>query len=197
MDWKIIQNRRVYDGYFKVDKFVLQHELFDGGLSKTLTRERVSRQNAVAVLPYDPDRDEVVLIEQFRVGPLEQVGNPWMVEVVAGLVEEGESFEEVAFREAMEEANCKIEKLYHVASFFPSPGGSAEQAHVYIGKTDTSNLGGSYGESSEGEDIRVTVVSSQQALEMLKEGTIRSAITMITLFRFKEMKSELQQMWLS
>ncbi len=197
MDWKIIQNQRVYDGHFKVDKVVLQHELFDGGLSKPLMRERVSRQNAVAVLPYDPERDEVVLIEQFRVGPLEQVGNPWMVEVVAGLVEEGESFEEVASRESMEEANCKIEKLHHVASFFPSPGGFAEQAHVYIGKTDTSNLGGLYGEPSEGEDIRVMVVSSQQALEMLKEGAIRSAIPMIALYRFKDMRSELQRMWLN
>ena len=197
MDWKIKQRKRTYDGHFKVDQIVLQHELFAGGLSSDLTRERVTRQNSVAVLPYDPNRDEVVLIEQFRVGPLEQDSNPWLVEIIAGLVEEGEGLEEVAHREAIEEANCKLEALHHISSFFPSPGGFAELAHVYIGKTDTSELGGVFGADHEGEDIRVNVVSSQQAFEMLDCGIIRSAIPMIALFGFKEIKAVLQQKWLS
>lgn len=197
MDWKIRQCERTYDGHFKVDQIVLQHELFAGGFSNELIRERVSRQNSVAVLPYDPKRDEVVLTEQFRVGALEQDSNPWLVEIIAGLVEEGESFEEVAHREAMEEANCELQELHHVAAFFPSPGGLSELAHVFIGKTDTSNLGGIYGAKNEGEDICVSVVSTQQAVGMLKEGIICSAIPMIALYGFKELKEELKQKWSS
>ncbi len=197
MQWKMKRRVRAYDGHFKVDQCIIQHELFAGGNSGDLKRERVSRQNSVAVLPYDPHRDEVVLIEQFRVGPLEQDANPWLVEVIAGLVEEGESLEEVAYREAIEEADCKIEKLYHVSSFYPSPGGFAELSHVYIGKTNTSGLGGIHGAVHEGEDIRVCVVSSQQAVDMLSEGVIRSAIPMIALYCFKDLKVELQKKWLS
>ena len=195
MDWKIKQRTRKYDGHFKVDQYILQHELFAGGYSGDLTRERVSRQNAVAVLPYDPNRDEVVLIEQFRVGPLEQEGSPWLVEVIAGLVEENESLEEVAYREAAEEAGCKLDKLYYVASFYPSPGGFAELAHVYIGKVDTTDLGGIHGEDQEGEDIKVRVVSSQQAIKMLQDGSIRSAIPMIALYGFKDLCAMLKEKW--
>ena len=196
MDWKIKQRTRKYDGHFKVDQYILQHELFAGGYSEDLTRERISRQNAVAVLPYDPKRDEVVLIEQFRVGPLEQEGSPWLVEVIAGLVEEGEGLEDVAYRESIEEADCKIEKLHHVSSFYPSPGGFGELAHVYIGKADTTNLGGVHGEDHEGEDIRVKVVSSQQAIVMLQDGIIRSAIPMIAVYGFKDIREELNEKWL-
>ena len=97
MEWKINKKVRNYDGHFKVDQLILQHELFAGGMSKELVRERVARQNAVAVLPYDPIRDEVVLIEQFRVGAIgNDDSNPWLIEIVAGLVEEDEQYEEVA-----------------------------------------------------------------------------------------------------
>jgi ADP-ribose pyrophosphatase len=198
MEWKIKQNKRNYDGYFKVDQLIVQHELFAGGLSKELMRERVSRQNAVAVLPYDPNRDEVVLIEQFRVGALvdnQPDSNPWLTEVVAGLVEEGEGYEEVAIREALEEANCKIETMYHVASFFLTPGGFSELAHVYIGKTDTTNLGGVCGLEEEGEDIRVHVVASDQAIDMLHQGKIRSAIPMIAMYNFMQLRETLRKDW--
>lgn len=195
MDWKIKQRDRLYDGHFKVDLFTIQHELFEGGVSTELIRERVSRQNSVGVLPYDPNRDEVVLIEQFRMGPLEQDDNPWMTEIIAGLVEMGENFEQVAYRESLEEANCKLQDLQHLSSFYPSPGGFSEQSHVYVGKANTANLGGVYGEKSEGEDIRVKVVSSEDAFAMLENGTICSAIPMIALLRFRSIKQELVNKW--
>lgn len=204
MDWEIKQNKRNYDGHFKVDQLIVQHELFAGGLSKELVRERVSRQNAVAVLPYDPIRDEVVLVEQFRVGALkvdkkdnQSDSNPWLIEIIAGLVEEGEEFEEVAMRESLEEANCKVEALHHVSSFLPSPGGFSEYAHVYIGLTDTEGLGGVCGLEEEGEDIRVHVVSSDKAIEMLHQGKIRSAIPMITMYNFILLREELKNKWLA
>lgn len=196
MDWKIKQRVRTYDGHFKVDQLIVQHELFAGGFSDNLQRERVTRQNSVAVLPYDPRRDEIIFIEQFRIGPLEQERNPWLIEIVAGLVEEGESYEDVARREAKEEANCAIEDLHFVASFYPSPGGFAELAHVFIGKVNSENVGGVFGEDHEGEDIRVSVVSVKDAIEMLENGKIRSAIPMIALFGFIKVKNELQSKWL-
>jgi ADP-ribose pyrophosphatase len=200
MQWKIKQRRRNYDGHFKVDQFVIQHELFSGGLSHELTREQVSRQNAVAVLPYDPIRDEVVLVEQFRVGAMPKdkaLDNPWLLEIIAGLVEDGESDEEVVHREAKEEANCILDKIQHVASFFPTPGGFSELAHVYIGKTDSTNLGGEYGLKEEGEDIRVHVMSSTAAIELLHKGRIRSAIPMIAMYNFIQLKQQLVKEWKS
>ena len=84
MQWKILQSTRNYDGHFKVDELVVQHELFAGGMSEKLVRERVTWKSAVAVLPYDPIRDELVLIEQFRVGALNDKDsakneNPWLM----------------------------------------------------------------------------------------------------------------------
>jgi len=198
MNWKIVKNKSLYDGHFKVDQLVIQHELFAGGLSANLTRERVSRKNSVAVLPYDPVRDEVVLVEQFRVGALsseQQESSPWLIEIIAGLVEEGEAFEEVACREALEEANCKVKNLLKVSSFFPSPGGFSELSHVYIGRTDTTNLGGICGLKEEGEDIRVHVMSSDNALQLLQAGKIRSAIPMIALYNFMQLRDKLIKQW--
>ncbi len=202
MRWKINQRQRNYDGHFKVDQLIVQHELFSGGMSKELTREQVSRQNSVAVLPYDPNRDELVLIEQFRVGALERKDhqhavNPWLIEIIAGLVEEGEVCENVVCREALEEANCKIEQVTRVASFFPTPGGFTELSHVYLAKTDTTGLGGICGLEKEGEDIRVLVVSSEQAIEMLLHGKIRSAIPMIAMYNFIRLREKMKQEWCS
>ena len=195
MKWNVHKNIRNYDGHFKVDQLTIQHELFSGGMSAKLIREQVSRQNAVAVLPYDPIRDEVVLVEQFRVGAVGNDDNPWLVEIIAGLVEDGENYEEVALREAVEEANCKIEKLHHVTSFYPTPGGFSELSHVYIGKTNTTHLGGIAGLDDEGEDIRVHVVSSTQAIEMLNQGKIRSAIPMIAIYSFMQLRESLIKEW--
>ena len=195
MKWKIQQSKRTYDGHFKVDQLILQHELFAGGMSKELVRERVSRQNSVAVLPYDPLRDEVVLVEQFRVGAVEHDENPWLLEIIAGLVEPDEELEQVAIREALEEANCKLGELRYINSFYPTPGGFAEISHVYIGKTNTEGLGGLHGLAEEGEDIRVHVVSSDAAIEFLQKGKIRSAIPMIALYNFMLMRQELKQAW--
>ncbi|MEJ2115063.1 MAG: NUDIX domain-containing protein [Gammaproteobacteria bacterium] len=200
MQWKINQRQRKYDGHFKVDQLIVQHELFSGGMSKELMREQVSRQNSVAVLPYDPIRDELVLVEQFRVGTIGVNGhqkseNPWLIEIIAGLVEKGEVFDDVVHREALEEANCKLDQLTHVASFFPTPGGFSELSHLYLAKTDTAGLGGICGLDKEGEDIRVLIVSSDQAIEMLQQGKIRSAIPMIAMFNFMHLREELKKEW--
>ena len=100
----ILQSETCFEGFYKLDRLVLRHELFAGGMSRAISRELFVRHDAVCVLPYDPQRDEVVLIEQFRVGAIGKTTNPWLVELVAGLIDKDEQPEEVAHREAQEEA---------------------------------------------------------------------------------------------
>ncbi|MEZ0197918.1 NUDIX domain-containing protein, partial [Pseudomonas qingdaonensis] len=102
--FEIIERANCFQGFYKLDKLRLRHELFAGGMGREISRELFVRHDAVCVLPYDPARDEVVLIEQFRVGALDKVANPWLIEMVAGLIDKDEQPEEVAHREAEEEA---------------------------------------------------------------------------------------------
>ncbi len=97
-DVEVIRCEDVYQGYLKVRRYRLRHRLFDGSWSTEMTREVMERAHAVAVLPYDPTRDEVVLIEQFRMGIFDAGHDPWSIECVAGLIEADESLEDVAYR---------------------------------------------------------------------------------------------------
>ena len=87
MKWSVVSNKLLYGGFFKLYRFELRHDLFDGGESPVLTRELLDRHHAAAVLPYDPVRDELVLIEQFRIGAGEDASGPWLIEIIAGLRE--------------------------------------------------------------------------------------------------------------
>jgi ADP-ribose pyrophosphatase len=171
----------VYRGFFNMFRLKLRHTLFRGGWSGELTRELFHRGTCVAVIPYDPARDAVVLIEQFRVGALKFKADPWLLEIVAGAVEEGESPAQVARREALEEAGCAIEHLIRISEFFTTPGGSSEKITLFCGIVDTSGLGGFHGLEEEDEDIRVEVVGFEEAWSMLENGTIDSAIPIIAL----------------
>jgi ADP-ribose pyrophosphatase len=123
---EIVQRDNAYQGFYKLDRVQLRHEKFDGGMSRVINREVFVRHDAVCVLPYDPQRDEVVLIEQFRVGAMGRAANPWLVEMVAGLIDKDEQPEEVAHREAEEEAGLTFSALWPITQYFPSPGGSTE-----------------------------------------------------------------------
>jgi ADP-ribose pyrophosphatase len=154
---EIVQRDNAYEGFYKLDRVQLRHEKFDGGMSRVINREVFVRHDAVCVLPYDPQRDEVVLIEQFRVGALGRTDNPWLIEMVAGLIDKDEEPEEVAHREAEEEAGLAFSALWPITKYFPSPGGSTEFVHLYLGRCDSSGAGGVHGLEEEAEDIRVTV----------------------------------------
>src|SRR5476651_2143655 len=127
---EIIKRENCYQGFYKLDKLSLRHELFAGGMSNEISREVFVRHDAVCVLPYDAKRDEVVLIEQFRVGVLGKVDNPWLIELVAGLIDKDEQPEEVAHREAEEEAGLTFSAMLPITKYFPSPGGSSEYVHL-------------------------------------------------------------------
>lgn len=196
MKWSVINKKLLYSGFFKLTKFELKHDLFNGGESKLLTRELLDRRNAAAVLPYDPVRDEVVLIEQFRIGAGDDPSGPWMIEIIAGLQEPDESAEELIHREAKEEAGCKVSHLIPVHHYYSSPGSSDEQIQIYFARAETADLGGIFGVDDEGEDIRVHVVSSDTAFDWLDQGRIDSALPIIALQWFRFNREKIRRQWL-
>lgn len=184
----------VYEGEFKVRKIHLRHKNFDGQWTPWIWREQVRRRNAAAVLLWDPQEDKVVMIEQFRVGLIrENVSSPWLLEIVAGLIDEGESPEQTAKREAMEEAGCTLQELIKIGEFFNSPGGFAENTHVYLGLVDAKCAGGVYGIAEEHENIQVHVLPFAtlfQAFE--KQQWTSSASTIIALQWLRNNKERFQ-----
>ncbi|MDD5037310.1 MAG: NUDIX domain-containing protein [Methylococcaceae bacterium] len=179
--FEIIEETPVYQGFFKMLRLRLRHTLFCGSWSGELTRELFHRGTCVAVIPYDPINDAVVLIKQFRVGALKYKDEPWLLEIVAGAVEEGESPEQVAHREALEEAGCELKQLIRIGEFFTSPGGSSEKITLFCGIVDTDGLGGLHGLAEEDEDIRVDVMEFGVAWTLFENGVIDSAIPIVAL----------------
>lgn len=204
-DVKIIKKRREFQSYVKVDRYLLRHKLFDGGQSAEISREVLERGHAAAVLLYDPDLDLLVLIEQFRAGAFaaQQSGlmpdseTPWLVECVAGIVEDGESPEDVVRREAIEEADCVIGELVPLYHYYSSPGCLSESIFLFCGRVDASGAGGIHGLAHEGEDIRVFTATPDQAMKWLDSGRINNAMTMIALQWLQSNRQKLRQEWLA
>jgi len=192
---EVIEKTICYKGFFSIAQLRLRHRKYDGEWSEILTREIFERGHAVAVLPYDPVRDEVVLIEQFRVGALDFPADPWLIEIVAGIIDEGESAEGVAHREMAEEAGCEIERLEHVCDYLVSPGGTTESTALFCGKVDATGVGGVHGLIDEGEDIKVSVVSYDEAVLLLNSGRIHSASPIIALQWLILNRNRLQREW--
>ena len=195
-NWEILKKKTLFQGYFRIDRYTLQHDLFAGGTSEQIIREVFERGHAAAVLPYDPIRDEVVLIEQFRIGAMDATSNPWLIEVVAGIIEEGESEESVCLRESEEEAGCKITALEFISRYYASPGGTTETCALYCGQVDSEKAGGVFGLANEGEDIKASVVPADQAFAWIGQGTINSAAAIISLQWLQLNKEQLRQQWL-
>ncbi len=193
--FEILNKEIVYKGFFRVEKYRLKHTLFAGGWSTEITRELFRRGNCVAVLLYDPDADKVVLIEQFRAGAILNPDKAWLVEIVAGAIEEGESAEEVAYRESLEEAGCKIQHLMVINKFYTTPGGSSEWITLFCGKVDCAQVGGIHGLDHEDEDILVRAVDFDEAYLMLENGEIDSAIPIIAIQWLALNKQKLKQEW--
>lgn len=169
-----------FQGFFRMSKLTFKHQLFNGGWSPELSRERFDRGPAVGVLLYDAQRDSVVLIEQFRVGALEE-HSPWVFEVVAGMIEPGEHPVDVAIRETLEETGATVSELTHICDYLVSPGGTDEKLHLFLAKVDSTGISGVHGLPEEGEDIKVHSVSCAVAYEGIANGTINNAATIIAL----------------
>jgi len=179
--WKLDKHQVLFSKYFRLEELSLSHELFGGGYSNIFTREIFERGSVAALLPYDPERRKVVLIEQFRAGAIGDEKTPWLLECVAGVIEEGESEEQVAIRESREEAGCEIKQLHQISRHYVSPGGTTELCTLYCGIIDSKGVGGIHGLADENEDIRVEVVDVDRAYAMVRDGRIKSSPAIIAL----------------
>ena len=195
-DGVVLEERTTpYNGFFQVDRYKLKYQKHEGGWSSVVVRELFERGHTVAVLPYDPVQDKVVLIEQFRIGAYAAGLEPWLSETIAGIIDSGEGAEEVAHREALEEANCRMLELVKIGTFVMSPGGSSETTTMFCGRVDSGGVGGVYGLAQEGEDILARVVSLDEALKNLAVGKIVSAYAVIPLLWLQSNKASLKAQW--
>lgn len=194
-DVEILSRETAYRGFYELQKLRLRHRLFDGGMSGEMERELFIRHAAVGVLPYDPLRDEIVLIEQFRVGAIDDPETPWMLELVAGLIDKDEQPREVAERETREESGLDVLELRPVTQYYSSPGGSNEYFHLYCARVDASGAGGIHGLDHEHEDIRVSVFSAGDAVALLNGGRIANAHLLVALQWFALNRVTLRESW--
>ncbi|TNF96061.1 MAG: NUDIX domain-containing protein [Gammaproteobacteria bacterium] len=196
MKYSIIKQAPLYKGFFELSAYELRHDLFAGGECPVITRELLDRKDASGILPYDPERDEVVLIEQFRIGAMRNETGPWLIEVIAGYQEPDENPEQLVMREAIEEADCTVTDLVPMCHYHSSPGSSNEIIHLFLGRTCSEGLGGIHGLAHEGEDIRVHVVSSDTAFKWLDSGRIDSGMAIIALQWFRLNRDKIRHKWL-
>jgi len=195
--FEILNRETLFQGFFRVDRFRLRHELFAGGWSGPFTREVFQKSGRfAAVLPFDPKNDRLVLIEQFRAGVLAAGEHPWITEVVAGFIDGNETPEDTARREAREEAGCEISELHKIADYFSSPGSNSEHITLFAGRTVAPEDSTIYGVPHEDEDIRVRVLDATQAISLLYTGKIRDALTLIALQWFAMHHTGLRSRWL-
>lgn len=180
-DVEIIRREELYKCFFRVEKVFLRHKLFNGGWGREIGRELFIRGEAVAVVLYDPVNDLIGLVEQFRIGAMDEPNGPWCYEVVAGMLEAGETPEEVARRELIEEANVSPYAMEYICNYLSSPGGSDEKLHLYCGLCDLSQAGGIFGLPEEGEDIKMHVLAAEDVFAELLEGAFNNAAALICL----------------
>ena len=194
-DVKIESIKPLYNGFFNMVEYKFRHKLFEGGWSETVRREMFERGHAVAVLPYDPVTQEFVLVEQIRIGAMATSSTPWLLEVVAGIIDEGENAAEVCHREAQEEAGITLQNLTEVTSYLASPGGTTERIHIFVAQTDSTEAEGVHGLACESEDILVHRIKEEEAFNWLNSGKIDNAASIIALQWFFLNRTTLLDNW--
>lgn len=192
---EVDQRETLFDSFLRVDKLKLRHSLFAGGWSELMTRELILRPRAVGVLLFDPAQQQVVLVRQIRVGMLDEGQNPWLLELVAGMVESGEEPIQVAARESLEEANTKPQDLLQICEYYNSPGISNERITLFCGRVDATQAGGIFGLDAEHEDIEVVVLSLADALAKVASGEINNAMSIIALQWLQLNQPMLEESW--
>jgi ADP-ribose pyrophosphatase len=194
-DVEVLEDECLYKGFFEMRKLTLKHKKFNGEWSNPMTREMMVRDDAVCVLLFDPVMDKILLIEQFRPAVLRSE-SPWLLELVAGMVEKGESDEEVVRRESLEEAGVTVKRLEYMFKFVPSPGGLVEYLRMYAGEFDSSlvDVTKTHGLDDENEDIKLHLMTSDEAIALLQKG-VENASTIMGLQWFALNKMNLMDRW--
>lgn len=194
-DLEIKNVEDLYRGFFKLQRYTLRHKLYRGGWSDWIQREMMDRGHAAGILLFDPKLDSVVLVEQFRIGAAETSETPWLLEIVAGMLDSNESAQDVAVREAEEEAGLAVQRVIACNSFLPSAGGISERVHLYLGEVDASEAGGVFGLDKENEDILVKVIKREQAFEWVQNGLIDNAAAVIAIQWLQLNLQKVMQQW--
>jgi len=195
--YDLIHREALFQGYYRVDRFHIRQRLDDGSWSEVFSREVFdANKHAATVLLFDPQHDKVVMIEEFRAGPMSKGHEPFMIQVVAGAVDPGETSETAARREAMEEAGCEVTDLQKLHTYYPCPGCVGEHVDVFVGRTIAPVEPRTGGLAHEGEHIRVLVMDAMQAISLLYAGKLRDAATLITMQWFALHHTELRSRWL-
>lgn len=194
---KVLKKQTLYKKFFEVDEYTFEYPLYNGRMSKPVCYEVMERGNAVGVLLYDPDREQIVFVEQFRVGVFFAGDSaPWLLECPAGIMDhKGEKPEDVAVREAKEETGAVVADLEPIASYYSSPGGISEKIHLFCGRVDSAHVAAYAGLVSENEDIRVVILSVADVEKMLAEGKFNNGLTIIALQWFMLNKEKIRQKW--
>ena len=179
--FEIINKKNIHNGFFKMNEYILKYKKYDGSWSKEVKREIFGGAMVSAVLPYDPVKREIVLIQQFRPGTIAKEFNNYLYEIVAGIIDSGEKAEDTAKRECLEETGCKIKKITPIQGYFPAPGSSESFYHLFLGEIDTFEGERVMGLESENEDILVRSYKLSDAKEMMERGEILNGLTLIAL----------------
>ncbi len=192
---EIVRQEVAFQGYFKVVRYFFRHTLHDGGMSGVISREVFERGQAGAVLMYDPQRDEVVLIRQFRAGAYVAGHHPWTWEIVAGIIEDKETAEIMIRRESVEEAGLEVGELIAMQNVMLTPGACSEGCQIFLGRIDSSRAGGVFGLAEEHEDILVKVLPFAEAYAMVERNEVDNAVGVIALQWLALHRDEVRKRW--
>ncbi len=196
-DVDILEVNTLFRGFYGIEKYRLRHRRFAGDWSVPFDRELIIRHRVAAALPYDPKLNQVVLIEQFRIGALADESSPWLLEMVAGIMTHPESLESLVEHEMQEETGLSVQGLLPICDYWVSPGGSSEKVALYCAKVDASKAGGIHGLADENEDIKVHVFDSNAAFAAVRSGRINNAATIIALQWLELNLVKVQEQWQS
>ena len=180
-NFKVTNKKNLYDGFFKMNEISLKYKKYDGSWSNEIKRELFGGAQVSAVLPYDPIKKKIVLIQQFRPGTISKNTNNYLNEIVAGIIDPGESPEIAAKRECLEETGYKIKKLTPIQGYFPAPGSSESFYHLFLGEVDSKNGKKIMGLDNENEDILVESFKINQVKKMMQEGKFVNGLTLIAI----------------
>ncbi len=179
--FKIINKKNIYSGFFKMNEVTLKYKKYDGSWSNIVKRELFGGAQVSAVLPYDPIKKKIILIQQFRPGTISKNIHNYLDEIVAGIIDSGENAETTARRECLEETGCAIKKLIPVQGYFPAPGSSESFYHLFVGEIDSFDGERIMGLKTENEDILVKSYNILEVKQKVKNGEIINGLTLIAL----------------
>ena len=181
LKYKILNKINLYSGFYSLNKYEFIHQKHDGEWTDKVQREVFSGAHVSTLLPYDPIKKEIVLIQQFRAGVISRYDDDYLYEIVAGIIDEGENAEETAKRECLEETGCKVKKITPIQGYFPAPGSSESYYELFLGEIISFDGVRIKGLESENEDILVKSYKINEVRKLLQNKKIKNGLTLIAL----------------